>query len=173
MQIIGSFFCFAILITPLFGMSTCSVDDRIMFAIASIEKHPTLPVGYPFIISINSRTDQQKARNILMLKKYFLDKRTLDCQSSRMCTKILHELKKRKIINLDCGAYQINYKFWNMEDGDYFNLKKSYYKACEIVMKYNKNKWSWKNIAKFHSKTVKYNNSYKKKLISTIERNMK
>jgi hypothetical protein len=150
----------------------CKVDDRIMFAIAKIEKHRTTPVGYPFLISINAKKDQKTARKIPSIKKYFLDSRTLDCGSKTECVSVLEKLNQHGITNLDCGAYQINYKYWSMRKPEYFDIQKSYFKACEIVMSHNRTKWSWENIAKYHSKTKKYNEKYKKYLIATIEKNI-
>ena len=151
----------------------CSVDDRIMFAIAKVERHPKTPVGYPFLISINMKKDKVKAKKIQSLKKYFLDSRTLDCNSQEECVGVLHELNNHGITNLDCGAFQLNYKYWKMQRiADYFDTKKSYEKACSIVMSHNKSNWSWENIAKYHSKTKKYNTKYKKYLIATIEKEL-
>jgi len=151
---------------------TCKVDDRIMYAIAKIERHKATPIGYPYLISINLKKDQKEMRNDASLKKYFLDRRTLDCKSQTECVAVLNKLKSHKITNLDCGAYQINSKYWSLEDKDYFDIRKSYFKACEIVMSHNKAKWTWENIAKYHSKTKRYNDRYKKYLIATIEKSM-
>ena len=151
----------------------CKVDDRIMFAIAKIEKHRLTPVGYPYLISINTKTDQKSAKKIPGIKKYFLDSRTLDCNSKSECVSVLEKLNQHGIVNLDCGAYQINYKYWSMKKQEYFDVQKSYTKACEIIMYHNKLRWTWENIAKYHSKTRKYNERYKKYLIATIEKNMR
>lgn len=152
---------------------SCKVDDRIMYAIAKIERHRSTPVGYPYLISINMKQDQITAKKDASLRKYFLDNRTIDCNSKKECVAILKKLQSQKITNLDCGAFQINRQYWSLKDEDYFDVKKSYFKACEIVMSHNKTKWTWENIAKYHSKTRKYNDKYKKYLIATIERSMK
>lgn len=149
----------------------CKVDDRIMFAIATIERHPKTPIGYPFLISLNSSKDQKKAIKNKTLKNFFLDKRTIDCDNKETCVKILSILEDNGIKNLDLGGFQLNYLYWDMKNNqDYFNIKKSYKKACAIVMSHNKNKWTWENIAKYHSKTKKYNESYKKNLLAVVER---
>jgi len=149
----------------------CAVDDRIMFAIATIEKHPKTPVGYPYLISLNSSKDQRKARTNKALEKFFLDKRTIDCNNKETCVEILSILEENGIKNLDLGGFQINYLYWGMESNqDYFNVRKSYEKACIIVTSHNKNKWTWENIAKYHSKTKKYNEAYKKNLLALVER---
>lgn len=172
MQIISFFVLLIASVLPAKDFS-CKVDDRIMYAIAKVESHKSTPVGYPYLISINTRRDQIKARKDASLKKYFLDRRTLDCNTQTECIAVLKKLQSHEITNLDCGAFQINRQYWSLKDEDYFDVKKSYLKACEIVMSYNKSKWTWENIAKYHSKTKKYNDRYKKYLITTIERNMK
>jgi len=151
----------------------CKVDDRIMYAIATVERHPSLPIGYPYIISINFARFQKKAKRIGSISKYFIDKRTLDCKNQKTCIKVLSILKKHSINNLDCGAFQINSKFWKMENKEYFDLRTSYKMACNIIMQHNKTKWTWKNIAKFHSGTKKYNDKYKKIVIAAIMRERK
>jgi len=148
----------------------CVVDDRIMYAIAEIEGHRDTPVGYPYLISINSKKDKLKAKRIKELAPYFLDSRTIDCQGESQCTSLLSILNSNGIFNLDLGSFQINELYWKMDKRDYFNIKKSYHKACEIVMSHNKMKWSWENIAKYHSKTKSHNLKYKKYLLAKIEK---
>ena len=148
----------------------CNVDDRIMFSIAEIEKHKDRVVGYPYLISFNSRKDIDKLN--IDIKKYFIDSRTIDCQNVDTCKYILSILILNNIKNLDCGAFQINYKFWKIPNTDYFDIKKSYAKACSIVESHNKLKWSWNNIANYHSGTPHLNRKYKSLLLSSIQRNI-
>ena len=161
-------FIFLIAVSPL--LAKCKVDDRIMYSIAEIEKHPLMPIGYPYLISLNSKKDYDKLNN--NEKNLMLDKRTIDCNDLNTCSKILEELIKKNIKNVDCGAFQINYRYWKRDFGDYFKLRKSYEIACDIIHKKNVNKWSWVNIAKYHSATPKYNEKYKKRLIASIKRNI-
>jgi len=148
----------------------CNVDDRIMFSIAEIEKHKNRTVGYPYLISFNNKKDIGKLDTDI--KKFFIDGRTMDCQDVNTCQSLLSILVKNNITNLDCGAYQINYKFWKIPITDYFDTKKSYSKACNIIENHNKLKWSWNNIANYHSKTPYINSRYKALLLSSIQRNI-
>lgn len=153
-------------------LSACTVDDRIMFAILEIEKHPQLGIGYPYLISFNNKTDLNKYKTKYDMIK--LDNRTIDCYNKENCSNILKELEKKyNINNLDLGAFQINKKYWNMKLKDYFDLKKSYRKACSIIVGHNKKKWTWSNIANYHSKTNKLNTEYKNKILKNIYKNIK
>ncbi len=148
----------------------CSVDDRIMFAIATVERHNKTPVGYPYLISLNLSIDQKTAAKMTETQGYFLDRRTMDCRSQNECVSILTALEKKSIINLDLGAFQTNYMFWKLKKKNYFDLEKSYDKACDIVMSHNKKGWTWENIAKYHSKTKKLNKKYSKNVLDAIKR---
>lgn len=148
------------------NLSACEVDDLIMYSIAKNERHPKKPIGYPYLISFNNAKDKEKlGKNI---QEFFIDNRTIDCLNSKFCIEILDTLIANGIKNLDCGAYQINYLFWKMPIENYFDIKKSYDKACLIVSSHNQKFWSWENIAKYHSQTPKYNFSYKQKLLENI-----
>ena len=151
----------------------CKVDDRIMFSIATTERHPKTPIGYPYLISINLKKDQKEVAKDPNFKKLMLDRRTIDCEFTQQCVVLLSALIDRNITNLDLGSYQLNFHYWKMATlEDYFNAGKSYAKACDIVMFHNRDEWSWKNIAKYHSKTKRYNNAYKEKILSNISRSL-
>lgn len=169
--------CFLIpmmLIVNLYAQDeVCTVDDRIMYSIASVERHKKTPIGYPYLISLNSKSDQKRVAKDKELKKFFLDKRTIDCQDTETCIAILDRLESNNIVNVDLGAFQLNYKYWKIPKSSYFDIKKSYSKACSIVMSHNQNEWTWENIAKYHSKTKKYNNIYKSTLLAIVEKNIK
>lgn len=150
----------------------CNIDDRIMYSIASVERHKKTPIGYPYLISINKKKDQYKALQDTKINSYFLDSRTIDCENQEKCISILNRLTSLNIINIDCGCFQINYKFWSIKKKDYFDIKKSYDKACDIIMSHNKRNWTWENIAKYHSKTKKHNDRYKKNLLVAVKRNL-
>jgi len=152
--------------------SECGVDDRIMYGIASVESHKKRPVGYPYLISINSKNEQKRLRKIPSLKKLFLDTRTIDCKNQEMCVIVLDEINKLGITNLDLGSFQINQMYWEMPKKEYFSIKGSYEKACEIVLFHNRKEWNWKNIAKFHSGTKKYNERYQKYLLASINKGL-
>lgn len=146
----------------------CSIDDKVMFAIAENERSKYKPIGYPYLISLNNSSDKDKLGE--SLKKYMLDGRTIDCKYSELCIKILDLLIKNKITNLDLGAYQINYIFYKIPLNEYFDISKSYLKACKIVKKHTKKDMSWKNIAKYHSGTPEFNKIYREKLMKNVKK---
>jgi len=150
----------------------CSIDQRIMYSIAQAEKHPNRVVGYQYLISFNNKDEAIFAAYIFPY--LFIDTRTIDCEDSYTCADILYALNNYGINNLDCGTYQINTKYWQMNDyEDYFDLKKSYKKACQIIEYHTKDELSWTNIAKYHSGTPKYNEKYKQRLFKYLKQNMK
>lgn len=143
-----------------------------MYSIAQVEKHPRRVIGYQYLISFNNKNDMYMVKNIY--PHLFIDNRTIDCKTSYQCADILYNLNNYGITNLDCGTFQINVKYHQMYYyEDYFDLKKSYKKACTIIEGHVKNELSWKNIAKYHSKTKKYNDAYKKRLFKALRENLK
>jgi len=144
----------------------CLIDDTIMFAIAENERSKHRPIGYPYLISFNNNENIEKLGKTLA--SYLIDSRTIDCKSKTLCVKILNTLIENNITNLDLGAYQINYIFYKIPFEDYFDIRKSYLKACNIVYNHNKKEASWENVAKYHSGTPKYNKNYKEKLLKNI-----
>ena len=143
-----------------------------MYSIAQVEKHPKRVLGYQYLISFNNKDDAILAASVYPY--LFIDTRTMDCEDSYTCADILYNLQMYGINNLDCGTYQINAKYWQMDDfEDYFDLEKSFKRACEIVQYHTKTKLSWTNIAKYHSGTPKYNEKYKQKLFKYLKANMK
>jgi len=171
MQIVR-FSSFLLLFTTfLFSQEQCEVDDRIMFAIATVERSNKTPIGYPYLISINTKKDQVEIRKNKKIKQLMLDRRTIDCENVELCLATLRSINRLGIKNLDLGSFQINQMFWSMKESNYFDVERSYYKACSIVESYNKKEWTWKNIAKYHSKTKVHNDRYKKALIARVESN--
>lgn len=167
-------FIFFITNTALYAMQKkCHTAPIIMYSIAKIEGTNRYPVGYPYIISINNKKDAQMLLNS-NLKKYFINNRTINCQSLAKCKKITKYLINHKVKNLDCGAFQINYLYHKVKNLDlYFNLKKSYNFACNIIENNNKRVWTWKNIADYHSYSKKQNREYKQKLILAVYQSYK
>jgi len=149
----------------------CEVDDRIMYSIAEIEKHQKRIVGYPYLISFNDKQDLSKLND--SIKSFFIDNRTIDCLNIQVCNKLLNLFIMNGIKNLDCGAFQLNYMYWKLPIGEYFDIKKSYLKACSIIENNNKLKWSWSNIANYHSSTPKINKKYQALLLASIKKNIK
>lgn len=150
--------------------SECSVEDTIMYSIAEVEKSKHRAVGYQYLISFNKSDDAEEVEDTF--KALMIDKRTMDCNSQELCVEITTYLIDKGIVNLDLGAFQINYRVWKMKHSDYFDLRKSYQKACKIVTGNNKNGWTWKRVANYHSRTPKYNKKYKKRLLAKVEKNL-
>jgi len=143
------FFCGMLYANPL----KCPIPYEIMYSIAKTEGYIYKKTGYPFIISFNKKSDFKRAFSILKGFNYKkLSSRTIDCYSNKNCVKIAKVLISKNIINIDMGAFQINYKYHRFKLNDYFNLNASYQRACDIlynlVKKYG---WSWETIGKYHS----------------------
>ena len=142
---------------------SCSIDYSIMYAIQKVERHAKLKVGYPYIISFNSKVDRKKVKKKLNLS--WIDSRSVDCKEIVQCEDTLNKIVKLKIKNVDLGAFQINYKYHTMKPDEYFNNKKAYLRACKIIegliKKYG---MSADTIARYHSSTKKYRRRYAKKL---------
>jgi len=142
-------------------LAECKVDYSVMYSIANCEKHGKREVGYPYLISFNSKKEAKKAKQVLKLN--WLDSRSVDCLSLNKCKENLESLEKLGIKNLDLGAYQINKYWFDYKDYDeYFVLVKSYENACtKVYQNYKDTKvWSWETIARYHSKTPKFNKKY-------------
>lgn len=148
----------------------CKVDDRIMFSIAEVEKHAKRDVGYPYLISLNNTKDKEKLSEDFT--PYFLDNRTIDCENYENCILIAKTLIENGVTNLDNGAFQINYNYWKMPLGNYFDIKKSYLKACSIIESHNTKEWTLRNIANYHSGTPSLNKKYRAKLLAKINKNI-
>lgn len=159
MIVVKKFSIYILLISAL--SADCKVDYSIMYVIAQSEKHLNRDVGYPFLISFNDSKDAKKIKKTTSFD--WLDTRTIDCHNQEQCEIELQIINQEKIANLDLGAYQINHRWFKYNDkSKYFNLKKSYEQACQIVYShYSKDKeWNWERIARYHSKTSKYNKRY-------------
>ncbi|PAF53838.1 hypothetical protein BKH42_03660 [Helicobacter sp. 13S00482-2] len=140
----------------------CEVGYKVLYTIASVERHPKRDIGYPYLISFNKTSQMIYLSKIKPKPKYkILDSRTIDCMDLRNCVFIYRELKKRAIKNLDLGAFQINPIYHKYKDMDYFALKNSLLIACSIVTNLkNKYGWSWKSLAKYHSHKKENNLKY-------------
>jgi len=161
MFLVKGLFISLLLLSSLFaGEQKCLLKYSTMYIIAMNEKHKDKAVGYPYLISLNNKKDVIKAKE--KYKNYFLDNRTIDCINKEKCFQITKNLIADKITNLDLGAFQINYKYHKIKIKDYFNLKKSYIASCKIASQYikNKQKITFRDIAKYHSHTKKYNRLY-------------
>lgn len=146
----------------------CEFDYAVMYEVASNEKHPSRPTGYPYLISFNNKEDVKKLPS--SLAKMMLDGRTMDCVSVMKCTNALKYLDKNNIKNLDLGAFQLNYRYHKLDDlSGYFKISKSYTKACSYLSALKEQYgWSWKTLGSYHSKTPKYNKKYYKKIKNRV-----
>lgn len=156
----------SLLIVYVFG--DCKIDNNLMLSILLNERHFAKRPGYEYLISFNNSIEAKSFRGVY--KDLFLDERTLDCRNLNNCVNLLSNLVKQGITNIDLGAYQLNYKHQKLNHDEYFKIEPSYYKACNYVEQMvNEVGYSWRGIAAYHSKTEKYNQIYRKNLISTYK----
>lgn len=163
------FFLIILLVNSMFAR-TCNVHNDIMKSILMIESHTNKKIGYEYLISFNNSCEAKKYREIY--KELFLDSRTIDCKNKHTCEKILKELIGNEIVNLDLGAYQLNYIHQKIpHKSHYFSFIDSYYKACSYVEKNIKEfGYTWYAIAAYHSKTKSLNDIYRQKLITNYQK---
>lgn len=146
---------------------TCSLSYDLMEVIATVERSPKRPVGYPFLISFNESVNYKK-----VLSSYdfiYIDSRTLDCKNRNNCIKILNYLEENNINNLDLGAFQLNYVHHKFNKKEYFTLENSYQRACSFLETLIKvHGYSWETIARYHSSTPSRNLIYQKLIADVI-----
>jgi type VI protein secretion system component Hcp len=158
-----------IILPILLSAEKCNIDTKVMYSILLNESYSKKTVGYQYLISFNNESDAKIARNS-KLKRFFLNKRTIDCKNTQVCVNMLKQLKNAKITNLDLGPYQINFRHHKLELSHYFNLKQSYLYACSYVNDMiDKHGYNWYAIASYHSQTPYYNKRYKDKLIQNYK----
>jgi hypothetical protein len=162
---------FLTLIPGVAANKECTVDKNIIYSIL-LNEGLTNRAGYEYIISFNNKDEAKSVKEIVAIKPFFINNRTLDCRNKELCSYILYQLSKANITNLDLGAFQINYKIHNLKTlNDYFNIDKSYKFACshiESCIKQYGN--SWYSYACYHSRTPKYNKIYREKLKINYEK---
>lgn len=143
---------------------SCKLDYSIMYLLILNEKSLHRPVGYPYLISFNKKSDIKKVSK--RYQNLFMDSRTIDCLNVDMCVSILNYLYDKKIKNVDLGTFQINNFWFKFNDKkNYFIIEKSYEKSCEIASKYiNPNNITFEDIARYHSSTKKINKLYAQNL---------
>lgn len=148
--------------------AACPIPYKVMYSIAKAESHASKRPGYPYIISFNNNKDAKRVSRLF--GAYFMDRRSIDCKDTATCIKIAKYLIKNNITNLDLGAFQINYRWHKYPLSDYFNLKASYNRACEIIYSEVKRYgWSWEAIGRYHS----YNKIYKREYIHRVHNILK
>lgn len=149
----------------------CTLSHKIIYGIAKNERHAKRDVGYPYIISFNNNEDLEMVKDDLkQLNLIILDNRSVDCKSKEICAAVTKYLVENyKIVNLDLGAFQHCYIYYKYPYENYFDLKKSYQKTCEIVeddiKKYG---FTWETIARFHNSKEGLNKIYRDKLQENI-----
>lgn len=164
------FFIF-IIKTNLFALQTqqisCGLDYSLMELIAKAERSTKRDVGYPYVISFNNGVIYESYLTRSHYKR--LDARSIDCLGIDNCVVILNDLIRQGVVNLDLGAFQLNYLYQKLPAKQYFHLESSYEKACsiieELVSRYG---YSWHTIARYHSSTDKHNINYRKILANII-----
>ncbi|WP_152184862.1 hypothetical protein [Sulfurimonas indica] len=150
-------------------VNNCQIDNQILLLIASAERCNQREIGYPYLISFNSKKEKEQARKIANFK--WIDNRTADCLDAKNCTEALTFLLKNKITNLDLGPYQLNYIYQKLPLQDYFNVKKSYEYACGLIYQnIKKYGYSWDTIAMYHSHTKKHKEKYLRILSANIKK---
>ena len=149
----------------------CKVSHKIMYGIASMERHPKRDIGYPYLISFNKKANMSSVKDELAdMNLIILDNRTVDCKNEISCLSAVKLLLIKNIKNFDLGAYQIANLFHNYPLENYFDLLQSYADACQIIEK-NINRYgnSWKSIAKYHSYRSTDNHKYRMKLQKILQ----
>ena len=146
-----------------FIFAKCIIPYEIMYALGKNERHLKRDVGYPYLISFN-KTKHYK-RFAKKYKRYFMDKRTIDCRNKSKCVSITKDIIVSGITNIDLGAFQTNYRYYKYPISDYFSLNQSYANACSILTKLkNDYGWSWQTIGKYHSFRKKQSLAYAKRI---------
>jgi len=150
-------------------MNSCPVDNQILYLIASAERSNQREIGYPYLISFNSKKEIEQANKIAKFK--WINNRTVDCLDKKTCTEALSYLLKNKIKNLDLGPYQLNYIYQKLPLQNYFDVEKSYKYACNLIYKnIKKYGYSWDTIAMYHSYTKKHKEKYLRILAMNIKK---
>ena len=149
----------------------CNVDFKVLRVIAKAERSYERPLWYPYIISFNNYNS-----NKILSKKYKyikLDRqnRVIDCLNTLNCVNILKSIISKGENNIDVGNYQFNYIYFKFPHSDYFNNEDSFLHACNRVQElFDQYGVSWKTVAKYHSKTPKYNKKYQKTIFKILKR---
>lgn len=153
--------------TNLSANDKCIVPDILLRTIKITENENS----YPYYIRTNQDSTLEKFVKIASDFGYrkTKEKKVIDCLNTNNCIEITKKLIENNITNLDLGLAQINYNNFKYPLSSYFDKDKSYENVCKIIqekIKINKGKWSWETLASYHSLTPKYNEIYKKKLIT-------
>ena len=144
---------------------SCTVNYKMLYAIAQNERHKKRDVGYPYLISFNHIQDRFKLKP--EHRKWMLDNRTLDCQNQKLCTQIASYLVSKGVRNMDIGPFQICYKFHGkkMPLENFFKLNESFIFAKNYTQfLVNHYGCTWEALARYHSGTKRLNLIYAKGL---------
>lgn len=146
---------------------TCGIDYSLMELIAKAERSSKRDVGYPYLISFNNGISYERYLNHSNYKK--LDARSIDCLNMDNCVVVLNNLVRQGVLNLDLGAFQLNYLYHRIPTRQYFHLESSYEKACSIIEDLvSRFGYSWHTIARYHSSTDEHNVKYRRILANII-----
>jgi len=160
-------FLFFIFFIEISFSQECGLAHEVMYILAKNEHHPQRKVGYPYLISFNNKRDAILAKK--HFKSLFISNkgvdRTLDCKNQKRCVEVLDKVLKLGIKNLDLGSFQLNYIYHKHPKMDYFSVVESYDLACAYAESFTKKYgYTWRSLAKYHSKTPKYRDRYAKRM---------
>lgn len=159
-----------ILLILLFNLSLYAgncVVPNILLETVKITENET---SYPFFIRTNEISNIEKFYKIVNNFKYKVTKEKLliNCLDVENCTYIATNLIENRIIDIDLGIFQINYKSYPKKDiGSYFIEHQAYKNVCEVIEDKRRiaKKWDWEVLANYYSSTPELNYIYKIKLI--------
>lgn len=157
------------------AIESCNLPYEVMYSIAQTESGYR-DGGYEFVIGVNNSTDIDKAKQLL--KGYngeWIENKTFDCKNKDNCISASKALINARIVNIDMGAFQINYK-WHKEHLSTgveaaFILPEAYVITCDLVNECIKTYgYNWKGISCYHSRTPDRNIGYANKLAKVINK---
>lgn len=153
-----------LLINVYASVESCRLDFKLNQALALTEMHPKKGVNYPFLISLNNKSEAKIIKELLPDIQW-LDNRTIDCLNQSNCIELTKILIDNEIDNLDLGHMQLNYYWHKNELNHYFDIEKSNEVACDILYHLEKRYgWSWETIGKYHNYKKSKNRRYIKKV---------
>jgi hypothetical protein len=149
--------------------SSVRMPDIVLDAIKHCECLKEGGVCNPNVIRINSSEEAQRA----LESGFAVQGHIIRCNSSQQCSEQAQALINGGIVNLDLGAYQINYKYHpNPMLNEYFEESTAREQANEIMTKLVKSfGYSWETLGRYHhfSATDKTRNeNYYRKMYAFI-----
>lgn len=153
-------------------VAECRVPYEVMYAIGSAERSLQRQVGYPYLIAANGGGTTRCATRLA--GPLFIDRRTIDCGEREACSALAEALVSECGENFDLGAFQLNYRWHRFAFDEYFELAKSYRRACGFVEELAaRHGWSWDTVAMYHSSTPKHKEPYRKKIVQIYQKEVR